>query len=63
MTQSAPSQVQKMCGFMTEMLEVCEELADDYQPNHQKTKDILKELEEVKAELLSEMTELKYTLH
>ncbi|MFC1514373.1 hypothetical protein ACFL5X_00530 [Candidatus Omnitrophota bacterium] len=63
LTQDPPPEAQKMCGLMTEMIDLCEELVDDYRPNHQKTKDLLEALEEVKVKFIAEMIELKYTLH
>ena len=63
MTQDAPPEVRKMRELMSEVIDVCKELADDYRPNHQKTKDLLEELEDVKARLMTEMTEVKYMLH
>ena len=61
-TEYIPTEAQNMCGLMNEMIDVSQELVDDYRPNYRKTKDLLDELEEVKSELMNEMTEVKYML-
>ena len=63
LTQDLPPETEEMCGLMTEILDTCEELFEDYRPNHRKTKDLLKELEELKTAFITAMTELKYELH
>ena len=47
---------------MDETINIAQKIAHDYQPNYQKTKDMIAELDEVKTELINEMSEIKYLL-
>ncbi len=57
-----PREAEKMHDLMNKMLDRARAIAHDYQPNNQRTIDMLNELDEVKGELKKEMTELKYSL-
>jgi hypothetical protein len=57
-----PREAEKMCDLMNKMIDTARATAHDYQPNNQRTIDMLNELDEVKGELKKEMTALKYSL-
>jgi hypothetical protein len=61
-TGLVPRQAEKMRDMMYKVFDLTQELADNYQPHYQETKDLLKELDEVKKELRAEMAELKNML-
>jgi hypothetical protein len=61
-TEYIPTEAKKMCELMNKIIDITEDIIHDYQPNYQKTKDMLNELEEIKTKFLHEMAELKYLL-
>lgn len=61
-TELIPSEARKICELMNEVIDVAQELVRDYRPNHQKTKDMLDELDKAQTELINEMNELRYKI-
>ncbi len=60
MTKEVPSETAKMVELTKEMINITEDIVSDYQPLNQRTKDLSSELEKVKAELKTQMTEIRY---
>lgn len=61
-TEPIPQEAKEMCSLMNEMIDLARDAARDYEPHNQRTKDVLKKLEEAKSDLNKEMTEVKYLL-
>ncbi len=57
-----PQEAEKMCGLMDKIIDISENIVDDYDPHNQRTKDMFNDLEDAKKALLHEMDELKYML-
>lgn len=61
-TESVPPEGRVMCELMQDMLDLSDEIAEDYQPLNLRTREKLAELDEIKHKLKSAMTELRYVL-
>ena len=57
-----PQEAQKMCDLMNEIMDVSQDITDDYEPNNQRTKDMFNDLENIKRKFLHEMNRIKYLL-
>jgi len=61
-TEYIPQREQKMCDLMNKIINISQDITDDYEPNNQRTKDMFNNLENIKKKFLHEMNRIKYLL-
>jgi len=60
--ESAPPDAGKMCDLMNEMLDLAQKITHDYRPHYQETKNRFGRLDDLKSQLINEMTALRHKL-